>query len=459
MTIDHKDASHEISKDEKGNATSGTVVMSQEVNSSSKDVNLDICKPLVKRQSSMGVRSIREIKSEPLPLDKFVQLCTTQPPVVRAFVVTVLTGIPFAVFLLVARFAFHGKTIGPSQYGATLFQLSKWLILSWASFMGLLWLGRLLATASTWFCSLSRITLKFQRLVEAICLRMVFMIWAGVVYAIIPSIFHHSFGDEVTKTSKVSNWVATLRRAFMFLVIAFAIIFIQGILLELISIQYIGGWMGPRSKRATDALDTIKKLHNLTNPHLSPDSAGALKKLCRKLFLRFDTTDKYYQISIGNGTEDIWSDYAHEIWHVIARGQTEITRIDIAQQLTLMSRDSTRGQDLFNKIDQDGNGLITLEELELLLQTLGQQLNSHARARRGVRYLLSKLEIILSVVTLGIILFLYSESSSVPFCLTSFCHELMLLYSSILPKRCQAGPRHFLDWSHRSILRLWWCSP
>lgn len=198
----------------------------------------------------------------------------------------------------------------------------------------------------------------------------------------------------------------------MFILIAFAIILAQGILLELISIQYIGGWMGPRSKRATDALNTIKELHNLTNPHFAPDSAGAVKKFCRKLFLRFDTTDRYYQISIGAGTEEMWTDYAHEIWNALAHGKTEITRIDVTQQLALMSRDSTRGSDLFQKLDQDGDGKISLDELELLMETLGQQLNSHARARQGVRYLLSKLEIILSIVTLGIILFLYSKSCS-----------------------------------------------
>ena len=60
-------------------------------------------------------------------------------------------------------------------------------------------------------------------------------------------VFHHSMEPKVEKDKKtVYNWVHGLPKAFMFLMIDFAIIFVQGIMLELASITYIQGWMGPQ---------------------------------------------------------------------------------------------------------------------------------------------------------------------------------------------------------------------
>jgi len=54
----------------------------------------------------------------------------------------------------------------------------------------------------------------------------------------------------------------------MFLMIAFAIILFQGLILELTSVTYIQGWMGPRSQRASDELETVKELQHLVNPYV-----------------------------------------------------------------------------------------------------------------------------------------------------------------------------------------------
>lgn len=341
-----------------------------------------------------------------LPIDQFVKACQTQSPFVKAIVITFITGIPFLVFLLVTLYALPKNTIvGPAGSKATIFQLSKWLGISWISFMGLLWTGRILASLATWCCSLSISTVKYQRLAEAICTRMVLMFWAIVCYAIIPTVFHRSLGGE--KTADI--WVEKLQRAFRFLIIAFAIIVGQGIVLELSSIQYIQGWMGPRSKRASDELDTIRQLYELTNPHLSSDNVGYMAKIMKKLLLPVNEEDLHYRMTNGQGDSELWTLYANHLWDNISQGKSSITRFDIDQQLRAMNRDPARGQDLFLQLDSSCDGEVTFEEVEKLVQRVGMQLNTRAQAQRGINSLLRKLEIILSIVMAGIIFFIYSK--------------------------------------------------
>lgn len=345
-----------------------------------------------------------------LPLDQFFEACASQAPFVKAAVVTFVTGVPFLVFLLITLYALPKKTIlGPPGSKATIFELSKWLLISWASFMGLLWCGKILAAISTWCCTLSKSWIKFQRLTQTICLRMVLMLWAIVCYAVIPSVFHHSLGTK----GIVEHWVQMLQKAFKFLIIAFAIFLVQGIVLELSSIQYIQGWMGPRSQRACDELDTIKQLHELTDPHVSSGNAGYVTKVLKKLLLPVRNDDLYYRISCGQGHPEMWAEYANYIWDSISQGKATVTRFDVDEQLRAMNRDHdpSRGRELFIQLDDSCDGQVILGEVEKLVQRVGLQLNTRAQAQRGIDSLLRKLEVILSVVMCGIIFFVYGKLS------------------------------------------------
>lgn len=349
-----------------------------------------------------------KVPKRTLPLDQFAKACKSQSPLVKALAITVITGIPFLIFHLITLFVLPKNTIiGPPGSKATIFELSKWLLISWVSFMVLLWCGRILAALLAWCCSLLQSWVKFQRLAQAICTRMVLMLWAVVCYAVIPSVFHHSLGQEKT----VDAWVEKLQKAFRFIIIAFAIILVQGIVLELSSIQYIQGWMGPRSQRASDELDTIRQLYELTNPHLTSGKAGYAAKLFKKLFLPIDDMDLYYRMSQGQGDPELWTQYANHVWDSISQGKPSITRFDIDQQLRAMNRDPARGFNLFLQLDDSCDGQVTLDEVEKLVRRVGLQLNTRARAQHGIKSLLRKLEIILSIVMAGIIFFIYSEYS------------------------------------------------
>ena len=385
-----------------------------------------------------------------LPLDQFFHACTQQTPFVRALILTAITAIPFVVFILVAHYALPKRAVGPADAQATIFELAKWLLISWATFMGLLWCGRIFAAISTWCCAQSRSLIKFQRLAEAICLRMVLMLWAAVCYAVIPSVFHHSVTTEAKGVATVTNWVATLQKAFKFLIIAFAIILVQGIVLELASIQYIGVYMGPRSQKAAKELDTIKRLYQLTNPHEST-GLGMFAKAMRKLLQPINDNDLYYQISRGQGDTEIWTQYANHLWDCIAQGKSSLTHFDLDRQLRAMNRDPARAHDLFTQLDDSCDGEVTLDEVEKLVQRVGLQLNIRGESQRSINSLLRKLEVLLSIVMLGVIFVLYSKSTPTP---RTPKNNPLTSHSRILPIKIRSRPQSLLDRHNRSIIRL-----
>lgn len=233
------------------------------------------------------------------------------------------------------------------------------------------------------------------------------MIWAIIIFAIIPSVFHETtLPDEKNRKNPPKIWVDTLREAFRFLIIAFALIVVQGIILQLSSIQYIQGYMGPRSQRASDELNTIKQLHDLVDPK-SQDQVHVMGKAIRKLLVPVNENDPYYRISHGLGDEALWTEYAQSLWETISQGKDSINRMDIARQLTAMNRDPDRGFDLFNQLDHSGDGEVTFDEVEKLVHRVGTLLKARDEAQHGIKRLLSKLEILLSIVMLAGILLLW----------------------------------------------------
>ncbi|KAK5088543.1 hypothetical protein LTS08_001051 [Lithohypha guttulata] len=369
-------------------------------------------KPLAKsetlRRSQELARPKR--KPKPRPFDRVGRSCSDQSIVIKGTIIAAVTAIPFVVFLLIALFAFPSKTpVGEKDLGVTLVRLAKWLLVSWGSFIGLLYCGRIVAMFAAYLCTLSSASYRFRGLARECCLRLTLMLWAGVGYAIMPNMFNHSHLNSGTVKAKATDWVNNLRRAFMFLIIAFAIIFVQGVLLELIKIQYIEGFIGPRAEKASNELEVIKDLNNLVDRHISSDDISILTKLFNKLFLPTNSNDLYYIISRGEGDEEKWNEYAANIWSSITNGRTFLTMSDLSQQLIAMNRDPERGRDLFLQLDESCDGQITEDEVTRLVHRIGLMLNRRTQAMTGIQRLMQKLEIVLTILVLGLIVFLYVQ--------------------------------------------------
>lgn len=346
---------------------------------------------------------------KPLLFDRIYRACAEQAIGVKAIIIAVITCIPFVIFYCVSHQEHYKNVkIGPPKYRVNIRFLSTWLIVCWGSFIGILYIGRVLAAGLCYLCSQSTAMSRYRRLASEVMVRLTLMLWAAVGYASIVDIAKTQ--QSGISATALDSWVKRLHTAFMFLIIAFAVIFVQGVLLQLISIQYIEGYIGPRTERASNELETIKALQDLVNPHLDHGNIGFLAKMLRKVFMPVNSRDAYYLISRGQGNDEVWQEYAFKIWSEISAGRSYITVQDITQRLIAMNREPEKGQDLFYALDESTDGQVTEDEVHKLIRQTGVQLNKRAQAMCGIKALIRKLEIITSIVMLGIIVFIYGKS-------------------------------------------------
>ena len=372
-----------------------------------KEVAID--KPQPAAAPSYGIKRSdtvhRHRKQKPLPLDRLFQRAHKTPHAVKLLLIVLLTGMPFVIFMLVARFALRHENIGPTGPGyvrATYFQLSKWMMICWAALLIIFGLAEGLASLASWACSLHTHWVKYAPLANTMSFRITMLAWAGASYQANCSIW-----PATTK----EDWTHTLQTTFEFLVVAFAIVLVQGIVLQLIAIRYVEGYIGPRSNRASNELETIRDINNLVKRHIEHDDPSYFLRIFKKLFYPIEET-MYDKIASGNASQEVHREYAATIWNTIATDlHTDgLTSAHFAARLKDMGRDPEAGEDLFAQLDESCDGQVTREELEALVVNTGAQLNKRADSMRGIKNLLFKLEILLTLVVFGIIVFIYSKS-------------------------------------------------
>lgn len=350
------------------------------------------------------------------PLDRFFDALSHQAPVVKGIVVLLATSLPFLIFVCVAYSIPQGNR-GINNLTLTLRTVSIWVLTCWASFMTLLYLGLALSALADYICTLSSTLDRYRGLARAICTRSTLLGWAGAVYGLIPDLLQ-SEGPS-TETDKA---IANTRKFFSFMMVAFGIILIQGILLQLIKIQYIEGFIGPRAAKAHHELQVIKELNHLVSRHIEIGDAGMLSKIFKKLFHPTNPRDLYYLISRGEGDEDKWNEYASNIWATIAGGKDSLASEDICKQLISVNRDPTKGRDLFRELDNSLDGEVTEDEVTALVHRTGLQLNRRTQAMAGIKHLTSKLETFMTILTFLLIIFVYGKLPS-----PSTSHSLIII--------------------------------
>ena len=348
----------------------------------------------------------RERKQKPLPLDRLFQSFHRTPRGVRVLLIIVLSGIPFVVFMLVARFAsaLRHHNIGPASLHATYFKLSKWLMICWASLIIIFGLAETLARLASWACSLHTHWVKYAPLANTMCFRVTMLVWAAVAYEANCIIW------PVTLKDGQDDWPNKLKEVFQFLAVSFAIILVQGVVLQLIAIRYVEGYVGPRAKRASNELQTIHDINNLVKHHIEHDDPSYFVKIFKSLFYPVEV-NVYDIIASGNANEEEHREYAANIWNTITTDlhKEVLTPADFAARLKDMGRDPEAAEDLFGLLDQSCDGQVSKDELETLVVNTGAQLNKRANSMRGIKNLLFKLEILLTLVMFGIIVFIYSK--------------------------------------------------
>jgi hypothetical protein len=360
-----------------------------------------------KRTSFARIQSMRarqKPKLKPLPGDRFYKACRRLPLIVKAFLVTLLTGLPFSIFLALSYTTLYGRDIGDrNKLHVKYNELGLFLSIAWASLLVIFALAEAFGRFGTWICGMSKASIRYAPLAQTLCFRITMMAWVGAMHLTTCLIWPESRDSSFNKT-----WEYQLREAFMFLIIAFTIIFIQGLCLQLIAIQYVAGYIGPRSVRASNELEIILELNNLIKPHVGAENPGIVTKMLRKVFMPVEDSI-FDDIRSGRFDEDEVKCYAETIWTTIAGNKSALTLNDITHRLREMGRDTDKGEELFILLDESCDSEVSRAELGNLVMKTAIQLKKRAGAMRGIQLLLGKLEFLLTIVMFGFIVFVYSE--------------------------------------------------
>ncbi len=204
----------------------------------------------------------RHRRQPPLPLDRFARGISRTPRALKILLLVVLSGLPFMVFMLIARYRLRHRTIGPPELNATFFKLAKWMTVCWASLLIIFTLAEVFSHFASWACSLSKHSVKYRPLAKTLCFRITMLVWAGAAHQANCRIWNTD-----TPRNVPDDWPATLKQVFVFLVVSFTILLVQGIVLRLIAIRYVNGYIDPRSKRAFNELEIIRDLNNIVKQH------------------------------------------------------------------------------------------------------------------------------------------------------------------------------------------------
>ncbi len=135
-------------------------------------------------------------------------------------------------------------------------------------------------------------------------------------------------------------------------------------------------------------------------------------KWLKRFFCPVEDED-FGTIVSGRGNEEMHRDYVARIWNTVTMDlhKVVLTSADLPRRLIDMGRDPEAAEDLFARLDESCDGQVTRDELETLVVSTGAQLDKRAVSMQGIKKLLSKLELLLTLSMFTIIVFIYSKPS------------------------------------------------
>lgn len=355
-----------------------------------------------KRDSTRSLSNRHRRRKKPLPGDRIHQCIRRVPLFIKGAVVVILSGLPFAIFTGLSFTRFRNDCIGLVELGVTYKDFAMYLDIGWATLLVIVALAEVVSRFFSWLCCRWSVTTKYAPLANTLSFRITLMLWIGAMRLATCRMWPVSMEEGHMK-----NWVYQLRLILEFLAIAAFIFVVQGTLLQLIAVQYVQGYIGPRSERAMNELETLQKLNELLQPRLLDDKARIVPNLVQKLFLPpkncvFDAIRK------GHSSDEEVMGYAAILWTTVAGNKPVLTHLDIFERLVVLRRDPEGAEELFELLDRDGNNIVSKQEFQDLVLQVALQLKNRAAAMQGITRLLGKLEIMFSMVLIGAIIFVYS---------------------------------------------------
>jgi hypothetical protein len=356
-----------------------------------------------KRHSSRSLGEMPRRRRKPLVGDRFLQSVRRLPLIVKASVVVVVTGTPFGILTGLAFTKYYNQCIGDEGLDIHFNDLALYLDIGWATLMFLIAIAEGVARFFGWLCCLASGTSKYSQLAKTMWFRTTMMLWIGAMRLatcrIWPISMEHGYH---------ANWVFNLRVLLEFLAVAALILLIQGFLVQIIAVQYVQGYIGPRSDNAMNELDILRRLNHLIRKR-SMHGSRYIVKILRKIFME-RTVDLFDAIRTGHSSDAEVQGFAVILWTTVAGNKSNILMIDIYERLVSLKRDPEGAGELFDLLDRTGEGRVSRVEFEDLVSQTATQLKKRAAAMRGISRLLRKLEIMFTILVCAAILFVYSKS-------------------------------------------------
>ncbi|KPI35349.1 uncharacterized protein AB675_9951 [Cyphellophora attinorum] len=343
-----------------------------------------------KRQSTRSLSEMHRRRRKPLVGDRFLQSVRRLPLIVKAGIVVVLTGTPFGIFTGLAFTKYYNECIGDDELDIHFNDLAIYLDI-----------GGGVARFFGWLCRLSSGTSKYAQLAQTMWFRTTMMLWIGAMRLATCRLWPVSM-----EKGYHANWAFNLRVLLELLAVAALILLIQGFLVQIIAVQYVQGYIGPRSDNAMNELDILRRLNHLIRKR-SMHGSRYIVKVLRKVFME-RTVDLFDAIRTGHSSDAEVRGFAAILWTTVAGNKSTITMVDIYERLVSLKRDPEGAGELFDLLDRTGEGRVSRVEFEDLVAQTAMQLRKRAAAMHGISRLLRKLEIMFTILVCAAILFVYT---------------------------------------------------
>jgi hypothetical protein len=381
-----------------------------------------------------------EDEAEATPVGRFFQKIIRSYAVTRFALYIIPVALVLAVPIVLTATAFKGAAIGDIR----LTGLFLWIELVWLN----VWLAMLISYILPFLLQffggfVSSGSRKYAQLLKALLLPMSVFIWALISRAAIPVIC--AFDTKENRELHCDDqWVLILRKALLATIAATGMFFVEKLMIHLLSVGYHRKRFNAKlkeDKRIIKILSLMYEHSRTLFPTYCPKFAAEDLQIAGSSnapsALRTGTAASSFS-RVGNRLSAVMSDAANRftgkrilkpgsaqsivlqalsapaasealarrLWMSFVReGKDELYEEDIANVFGSGGKDETK--EIFEALDKDCNGDVSLKEMLLLCQQIGQDLKYIDRNMHDIGQVIKSLDNILSFFVLLLTILVY----------------------------------------------------
>jgi hypothetical protein len=396
-----------------------------------------------------------EDEAKATPVAAFFQKMIRFSAVTRFALYIIPVAVVLVIPIVLTATAFKGAAIGDIR----LTGLFVWIELVWLN----VWLAMLIAYVLPFVFQffggfISSGSRKYAQLLKAVILPMSVFIWALFSRAATPVICAFD-SKEDRKLPCDDKWILILRRALLATIAVTGMFFVEKLMIHLLSVSYHRKQFNAKikeDKRITHILSLMYEDSRKLFPTYCPEFAAEDFKITgssnaplalrrgseASSFSRVEnrvsavisrTTNRFTGKGIlkpgsaqsivlqALGTRAASEALARRLWmSFVGEGKEELYEKDIANVFGPDGKDEAK--EIFEALDKDCNGGVSLEEMHLLCLQIGQDRKHMDRSMHDIGQVIKSLDNILSLIVLLLTILVYGTLHS--------CFAIFVMYDS-----------------------------